>query len=436
MVASAFIFICLAQPLVLVSRLTIKTIEMKRLSYILMVLLLTSVSPACSVMEEEGGGDLVLTGKSARLVEISNQFGFDLYREIYASENKFQNLMVSPLSVSLALAMTYNGAETTTKEAMENALRLKGLTREEINTSFLSLITGLTSLDPKVLLEIAQSIYYRQDFTVEKNFVEVNRKYYDAEISALDFSSPAAVGIINGWVNTKTHGKIKEILKEITPNQVMFLLNAIYFKGIWSKEFNKKQTADFLFYPETGGSVMVPMMNRTDTLDYASNDLFSAIRLPYGSGKYNMFVFLPKDGKLSALIPKLNPETWSGWMKLFKETQNVVISFPRFKYAYEIKLNDVLTTMGMGVAFTGAADFSGINRGGGLSIDYVKHKTFVEVNEEGTEAAAVTIVAIEKTMAGPEKIWFTVNKPFLYVITEKSSGAILFLGTVKNPLLN
>jgi len=412
-----------------------KTIDMIRLSYFLMILLLTFVFSACSVTEEDDSGDLVLTGKSARLVEVSNQFGFDLYQEIYASEKKFQNLMVSPLSVSLALAMTYNGAETTTKDAMENTLRLKGLTREEINTSFQSLISGLTSLDPKVLLEIAQSIYYRQDFTVEKNFVEVNRKYYDAEISALDFASPAAVGVINGWVNTKTHGKIKEILKEITPNQVMFLLNAIYFKGIWSKEFNKKQTADLPFFPETGASVMVPMMGRTDTLDYASNDLFSAIRLPYGSGKYNMFVFLPSGGEVSNLIKQLNPENWSAWMKLFRKTETVVISLPRFKYAYEIKLNDVLTTMGMGVAFTGAADFRGINRDGGLNIDYVKHKTFVEVNEEGTEAAAVTIVAIEKNMAGPQKIWFTVNKPFLYVITEKSSGAILFMGTVKNPTL-
>lgn len=387
----------------------------------------------CDADVGHNDNDLRLTEKSARLVEISNRFGFDLYREIYNYEKEADNLMVSPLSVSLALAMTYNGAETTTKEAMENALRLKGLTREDINASFRSLVEGLASLDPKVLLEIANSIYYRKDFSVEKNFVEINHKYYDAEVSALDFASPSALGIINGWVNTKTHGKIREILKEITPNQVMFLLNAIYFKGIWSKEFNKKSTVDKNFFPEADHGLMVPMMCRTDTADYAENDLFSAIRLPYGSGKYNMFVFLPQGSSVSGIVGQLNPDNWAAWMKLFKETQTIEISFPRFKFAYEIKLNDVLTTMGMGIAFTGAADFRGINQAGGLNIDYVKHKTFVEVNEEGTEAAAVTIVAIEKNMPPGNRKYFTVNKPFLFVITEKSSGAILFTGTVKNP---
>jgi len=424
-----------AQPLFVFFRLNSKKQVMIKLNYFLLLLLFTFLSCGCNVQEEDKAGDLILTEKSAKLIETSNQFGFDLYREIYAWEKEAQNLMVSPLSVSLALAMTYNGAETTTKEAMEKALRLKGLTREEINTSFQSLVKGLTSLDPKVLLEIAQSIYYRQDFSVEKNFVEINQKYYDAEVSPLNFASPSALGVINGWVNTKTHGKIKEILKEITPNQVMFLLNAIYFKGIWAKEFNKKATEQRTFFPGTGSPVTVPMMTRNDTLDYASNDQFSAIRLPYGSGKYNMFLFLPKENDVSALVRELNPDNWSAWQKLFKETKDVEISIPRFKYAYEIKLNDVLTTMGMGIAFTSAADFRGINSGGGLNIDYVKHKTFVEVNEEGTEAAAVTIVAIEKNSIGPPKTFFTVDRPFLYVITEKSSGAILFMGTVKNPTL-
>jgi serpin B len=235
-------------------------------------------------------------------------------------------------------------------------------------------------------------------------------------------------------VDSKTHGKIPEILKEITPEQVMFLLNAIYFKGTWKKEFNKKSTTDLPFYPEKGGSVTVPVMSRTDTLDYAVNDLFSAIRLPYGSGNYNMYVFLPATGKKTGdIISRLNTENWSEWMKQFKKTETVVIRLPRYKFAYDIKLNEVLTYMGMGIAFTGAADFRGISKPGGIWIDYVKHKTFVEVNEEGTEAAAVTIVAIEKTMSGPEKVYFTVDRPFFFAITEKSTGAILFIGTVKDP---
>ena len=206
-------------------------------------------------------------------------------------------------------------------------------------------------------------------------------------------------------------------------------------KPIWEKEFNEKSTKEGLFYPETGSPVKVPLMSRTDTLDYASGSGFQAIRLSYGSGKFNMYVFLPPKGGISALVSQLNPGNWAAWMKLFTKTETVEIALPRFKFAYEIKLNEVLTKMGMGIAFTGAADFRGINRGGGLNIDYVKHKTFVEVNEEGTEAAAVTIVAIEKNMVGPQKTYFTVDRPFLFVITEKSSGAILFMGTVRNPVL-
>ena len=407
---------------------------MKTLWILIVILVCATWMSGCSSETDTGVQDIRLTEKAAQLVNVNNQFGLDLYREIYSYEKEAQNLMVSPLSVALALAMTYNGAETTTRDAMENCLRLKGLTREEINLAYQSLVNELASLDPKVLLSIANSIYYRKDFQVEKDFVDLNKKFYNAEVSPLDFASPSAVDVINGWVNTKTKGKIPEILKEITPNQVMFLLNAIYFKGIWAKEFNKKSTADLPFYLLKGGSVTVPMMMRTDTLDYAVHELFSAIRLSYGSGNFNMFVMLPKSGKeVSDVVSQLNPENWADWMKLFRKTETVEIRMPRFKFAYEIKLNDVLTNMGMGIAFTGGADFRGINRDGGLNIDYVKHKTFVEVNEEGTEAAAVTIVAIEKNMIGPQKIMFTVDRPFFFVITEKSTGAILFMGTVKNP---
>jgi serine protease inhibitor len=180
------------------------------------------------------------------------------------------------------------------------------------------------------------------------------------------------------------------------------------------------------------------MMQRLDTLPYMSNDLFSAIELSYGKGNYNMYVFLPENGRtLEEIVNKLDKDNWETWMESFQETQSVDIKLPKFKYEYEIMLNDVLTEMGMGIAFTGAADFTGINRGGGLNIDYVKHKSFIEVNEEGTEAAAVTIVAIERTSAGgPQKVPFYVNRPFLYAITEKSTGAVLFMGTVKNPQTN
>ena len=375
-----------------------------------------------------------LDEKSAQLVSAGNEFGFELFRNIYDQETEYENIMVSPLSVSLALAMTYNGANSETQTAMEKTLKVYGLTPEDINKSYDDLVTALQSLDPKVLLEIANAIFYRQDFQVENDFVSVNKTYYNAEVTALDFASPSALNTINGWVAEKTHDKIKSILTRITPSNVMFLLNAIYFKGIWQKEFNKDNTQNLSFYLDDGNTNNVPTMIKSDTVSYATNNLFSAIQLPYGFGNYNMYVFLPDpDQSVENIVDELDENKWDEWMESFGDPVSVDIQIPRLKYKYEIKLNDVLTEMGMGIAFGGQADFTGINRYGGLYIDYVKHKTFIEVNEEGTEAAAVTIVAIDKLSAGPQNIQFQVNRPFLYVITEKDTGAILFMGTVKNP---
>jgi len=390
---------------------------------------------SCDLNEDAVQNEIEVTEKAALLIAAGNDFGFEMFRQVFLAEKDAENIMVSPLSVSLALAMTYNGANSETKTAMEKTLKVYGLTPADINTSYFDLVNALKSLDPKVLLEIANAIYYRKDFKVENNFINTNKTYYNAEVSALDFSSPNALKTINGWVADKTRNKIETILDEIKPSHVMFLLNAIYFKGIWTKEFNQKSTQQQPFYLKNGSSIQTATMQRTDTLPYTSNSLFSAVQLSYGKENYNMYVFLPEPGKnLQDIAEKFNSDNWEIWMKSFIVTQNVDIKFPKFKYEYDIKLNDALTKMGMGVAFTGAADFTGINRNGGLYIDYVKHKTFIEVNEEGTEAAAVTIVAIDKTSAGgPQKVAFYVNRPFLYAITEKSTGAVLFMGTVTNP---
>lgn len=390
---------------------------------------------SCDLNKDVADQEIDPTEKSAKLIEADNEFGMELFQKVIASDDT-ENVMVSPLSISLALAMTYNGANGETQTGMEKTLKLYGLTSDEINESYQSLVESLKSLDEKVLLEIANAIYYRNTFSVESDFISTNQSYYDAEVSALDFNSPDALNTINGWVATKTHDKITKILNEITPDNVMFLLNAIYFKGTWEKEFNSESTTDYPFTLENGETKDVAMMSRLDTLDYTSNDLFSAIRLPYGSGNYNMYVFLPtQDKTVQDVIDQLDPENWTSWMDNFQQTNSVEIMLPKFKFKYDIKLNDVLSDMGMGVAFTGNADFTGINKLGGLYIDFVKHKTFVDVNEEGTEAAAVTIVGIIYTSAGggSETIPFHVTKPFLFAITEKDTGAILFIGKVANP---
>lgn len=406
----------------------------------MLVFFLLSFSSCQDEPIDPGDGEyqeIQLTEKSAQIVEADNEFGFELFQDIYGSETRYENIMVSPLSVSLALAMTYNGANGETKTAMEETLKLYGLTPQEINTSYQTLVNALKSLDSKVILEIANAIYYRDNFLVEQDFITTNKNYYDAEVSALDFGSPNAVKTINKWVADKTNDKIETILNEISDDQIMFLLNAIYFKGIWESKFEKKNTEKKDFHLENGSTIQTDFMQQNNTVNYINNDLFSAIELPYGQGNYNMYVFLPKTDKtLQDITDNLNKDNWKTWLESFNEA-DVDIKFPKFKYEYEIKLNSILSEMGMGIAFSNDADFTGINKNGGLYIDYVKHKSFIEVNEEGTEAAAVTIVAIDRLSAGTESTAsFYVNRPFLFTITEKSTGAILFIGTVKNPQLN
>nr|WP_319571523.1 serpin family protein [uncultured Draconibacterium sp.] len=406
---------------------------MKSSLFILLALFLLFAS-SCKQNNYTPPRSITLNEKSADLIEAENEFGLELFQKIYAGEDKADNIMVSPLSVSLALAMTYNGANGETKTAMEETLKVYGLSPEEINESYASLVAALKSLDPKVILEIANAIYSREGFPVEQDFITTNQNYYDAKVEALDFGSSQAVNTINDWVADKTHDKIDRIIDNISPNHVMFLLNAIYFKGIWQAEFNEDYTEDLPFYLENGSTVQVPTMQKTESLPYYSNNVFRAVKLAYGAGNYNMFVFLPhEENSVKNIVNELNVDNWKSWMESFTDSVNIDMDLPRLKYKYEIKLNKVLSDMGMGVAFGDGANFTGINKGGGLKIDYVKHKTFIEVNEKGTEAAAVTVVAFENTSVGPSNMQFNVNRPFLYAITEKDTDAILFMGTVKNP---
>lgn len=412
---------------------------MKTLSVLFFLTL--ALFPSCKLAEDVSYEfeEIKLSEKTATLIKSENNFGVELFKNMYKHETKHENIMVSPLSVSLALAMTYNGANGETKTAMEKALRLHGLSTEEINESYYNLMNALTSLDVKVQIELANAIYHDEGFHVEENFVSSNNKYYNALVTPLDFGNQQqSLQTINGWVKEKTHDKITSILDGIEPDQVMFLLNAIYFKGIWQTEFNKESTKPFPFTTGKGETVQAATMQKTDVVPYYRNDLFSAITLNYGKGNYNMIVFLPNEGNdLNDLTESLDAENWESWVGSLNNSRKVAVRLPRFGYAYEKELNDVLTDMGMGIAFTGDADFSGISTLERLLIDFVRHKTFIEVNEEGTEAAAVTAVGMRLVSVGPDDpIPFIVDKPFMYAITEKSTGAVLFMGTVKNPLLD
>lgn len=374
---------------------------------------------------------LNLPEKTAAIITADNTFGLDLYARLAASAVPGTNLMISPLSVSQALSMTYNGANGETKAAMEEALRIAGYERDELNELNKALITALIAHDEKVIITVANSIWYRQEYTVLPDFISRNQSWYNAEVRPVDFDAAGCKDLINSWVADKTNDKITEIVDQINPESFMFLINAIYFKGVWTNEFNKKDTRQGTFYLENGNEVQVDMMHQKMDLDMFSNQTFTSVELPYGKGNWRMFLFLPENGKtLSDVEKELSAANWDSWLSQYRTSNEVEFSLPKFTFSYEESLKNALSAMGMEVAFTDMADFTGILPGGGLLITDVKHKTFVEVNEEGTEAAAVTSVEVGVTSIGN---FITFNRPFLFAIAEKSTGAILFVGRMMNP---
>lgn len=370
-----------------------------------------------------------LTDSEKAIVEADHHFGFSVFRAISESEPD-KSMFISPLSMSMALGMTLNGARGETRDQMLETLALAGLSETEINESYRSVIDLLRGLDPKVKFEIANSIWHRRTFQPETAFLDVNRQYFDAEVQGLDFDSPEAVETINAWVEESTDGKIDKIIESIARKTVMYLINAIYFNGTWTYEFKKSDTRELPFTTLEGKDVDVPMMAQEAHLPYFENETLQTVDLPYGDSLYSMSVILPRKGvDVNALASGMDTETWTGWVSRLKP-RRVSLRLPRFQLEYKIELKDVLSSLGMSTAFDpDFADFTGIHRDGNLFINSVLHKTFVQVDEEGTEAAAVTSVdvAVDSVGGGTQ---MHVDRPFIFVIRERHSGTILFIGKV------
>jgi len=399
--------------------------------FIIPFLVLLTVCCNTTPFEPESQTPRELTTLEKQLVQSDNTFGFKIFKNLdSSSEETEKNVFISPLSISMALGMTLNGADGETREAMEKILELDGLTLQEINKSYKSLMDLLLQLDPKVVFQIANSIWYRQDYSIEEEFIQLNKTYFDAQVRALDFNNPDAVDTINSWVHENTNGKIKNIVNSIDPLTLMFLINAIYFKGIWTYQFEKDKTSDSWFHLPDGSQVSCNMMTQEAKFSYFQNEKFQAIDLPYGDGLFSMTILLPSSQiDIDSLIADFNQQQWSEWMSSFSE-QSVTVYIPRFKLEYELSLNDILSGLGMAIAFDPAsADFTRMYAPGGLYIHQVKHKTFVEVNEEGTEAAAVTSVEMPLTSIGTV---MRIDRPFVFMIRENSSQTILFLGKIVN----
>src|SRR5882672_121215 len=377
-----------------------------------------------------------LTSHEQQLIQADNRFAFKLLKQASAdTRDTLSNLFVSPLSVAMALAMTYNGAATTTEAAMRATLELDSMTVGEVNEANQSLIALLRGLVPHVQFQIANSIWYRLGFTVEQPFLDANRTYFDARVDSLDFTSPAAAPTINTWVDQQTHGLIHEIVPDPLPGDaLMYLINAIYFKGDWTRQFDKQLTTPRPFHLDDGSTVSVPTMTYgvEVPVERTLTPLATVVDLPYGGEAFSMTIVLPRGSvSVDSVLASLTLDDWNSWIARL-DTGFTELYVPKFKLENNLTLNGPLASLGMGIAFSDAADFSHMTPGGGVKISEVKHRTYVDVNEEGTTAAAVTSVAIEPTSV-PTPL--TVDRPFLFALREKLSGTILFMGVIRHPTI-
>ena len=377
---------------------------------------------------------IILTKKSAKIIEADHAFGFELFREICRVSEE-ENIMISPMSISYALGMTYNGAEGTTLDAFNDVLHFGGLTNQEVNESYKDLMDQLLNLSEEVEFALANSIWYKEGYPVLEDFIKTNEDFFNAAIREADFSDPKTVDLINGWIEEQTNDKIKDMLDQIPGDVVMYLINAIYFNANWKYEFPKEDTYEGEFKLENGSQTAVDYMVVEGDFHYTYNDDFAAVELPYSDSSFSMLVMLPKQGNsVSSLIESLDVSTWDSWFE-HSQRLGVRVVLPKFKYEFKNLLNDPLKTLGLGVAFSDNADFSRIVPDRSLCISRVIHQTFIDVQEEGTEAAAATIVEIkELSSPGGASITFHADHPFLYLIKENSTGAIVFMGKVGRPM--
>ena len=361
-------------------------------------------------------------------VPFPNSFTFDLSQTLFQAERR-KTVFFSPFSIAAALAMTYTGAQGDTRQAMAQTLKLPSPHRDEVCERFAGLVDSLESRSGQVQLDNANSLWARHGAAFREHFVERARQYFDAEAASLDFDAPETLGIINGWVAQKTAGKIRDLIKpQDLQMAFLILINAIYFKGEWAHQFDTNRTRPAVFQRVDGGESTCQMMSRNLEIPYWAGPGFQAASLPYSGGGFVFDIFLPaKNTSLETFLGELTPDTWAKWMKRL-QLEDISLGLPRFKVEYELSLVKTLTDMGMGVAFTPEADFSEMVNETAF-IGEVRHKAVLEVNEEGSEAAAATAVMMLRA-AAPAKPVMVVDRPFFCAIRHAPSGVILFMGAV------
>ena len=422
------------------ARRTARTVRLPTL--VLVLILLGSLGAACSDPNEPEPVTKIealpraLTDSEREVIAAADAFAFDFLAGVAASEGPGVNLFVSPFSASMALGMALAGAEGTTYQAMRDGLGLSGMSREEIGASYHSLIGLLTDLDPTVRMEIGNSVWLRSGFDPEAAYIEEVEADFEARVATLDFADPTAADTINTWVAEATGGTIEGIVTPpISPLTVAFLINAIYFQGDWTIQFDPADTRPGSFRREDGTVVTAPLMQLSDgEFPFAWTPEYTAVELPYGGEAFAMTLVLPPEGvSLADFVAGLDADHWKLILASLSRREPPV-TLPKFRLEFDKQLNDVLKALGMEPAFDpNVADFSRMHRDARvmeLHVSEVKQKAFVEVDEKGTTAAAVTSVEVGVTSA---PIGFTADRPFLFAIRERLSGTVLFTGLVYDP---
>ena len=404
----------------------------KILPLLIVILLLSAV--LVFLVIKLNGVDTGDTNEPDEVETMSGDFDTDLFKASFsASKNK--NVVVSPFSVKMALSMAAQGANGKTLEEMNKVIGLD----ETSNEYFRRLIEDAAK-DGDITLNIANSVWLRQGLKFNQEYLDILNQYYMAQASTLDFGNPSSKDTINRWVSEKTNGKIEEIVDEIKPLDIAFLINAIYFNANWSTPFEEGYTSKKDFTLLDGSKVKADLMSKTAYLLYQENNEFQAVELPYGEDeRYVMRVYLPKeDVKFEKFVNSIDKEILQQWGENFSSMKGV-LELPKFKTEYSSSMKDILISMGIKEAFNpNSADFSKMVtvEGENVYISKVMHKTYIDVNEKGTEAAAATSVGMSAT-SGPqpeEMFEMIVDRPFVFTIDDKESGEILFIGAIINPL--
>lgn len=370
-------------------------------------------------------------GLDQEYVLTANAFSFKIFNELLKSDQS-KNIFISPSNIFSAISIIYQGALDPTKDSLEQTLEINEITKDNLNKNNQDFLNIVKSTDPRVEISVTNSIWGKKDVEFNQEFLATNQKYYQAKISTLDFTNPNAAATVNNWVKENTKGKITQIVNSPLPkNAVIYLINTVYFKGAWTKEFDSKLTKNQDFTLANKSKKKTPMMEQKGNFKYLENDLFQAVDLPYGKdGRFSMYVLLPKKD-LKQVTSTMSAQSWSEWMDGFYEREGVII-LPKFKVEYDKELKNSLTSLGMSSAFGKNANFDNIAKD--LFISSVKHKAYIDVSEEGTETAGVTSVEAGITSTVPQDSFsMKVDKPFFFAIRDNRLETILFMGIINDP---